>query len=680
MSLSDALGDNSTDVIEMDVDNKHSLQQGIKFNELKLFLNDFPNVISNLIMSNSGKVTLKIETCTESKFIDYSYNTFFRYSTCFVEEHQGNDFKFIAYQVTPLGQVISVSNFNSPAELGDIIKQMKQYYLCTGKSDEFLLKNVHNLQISDLFLMQVEQYGDNQNLSFRSRDCKYFVLKDESDTKLKDFNGEILCDLCHDFFMKMNEDHVEEKKHNINDYLISPLNEEDTFQITDDSHYDDDLKDNDYSDQDIPSSPSSGSWKPGGQGDDDDLDNFNDQFVGENGSHDKSSREKKKTKVKKKRGPKPKKESEREKNIQCVECNMKFRFETNYNKHLLLSHKKKLSSDGCLVPIDNSTIVCPLCPDLTVEFQTQDELENHRIKKHYDTQIKIEVEKQQETCKTKFVKKYTCTKCDKSYVNLSMFAHHQQVVHGINVGKIGKAVKTIDKKCYFCPKRFCKLGPLGRHLVKYHSDKDLSEIPEVQLHNPKASEICDICGKSFFNLPQHKQLSHSDNYQVSCTVCERKIKKSYLKIHMKTHEKRDYLCNICGSKFVNASHLLRHSRIHDVDYKHLPCEYCGKKFGRQGELNTHVKTTHLNQRDHKCEVCGKDFTSRFRLKRHLIVHGADKQFNCEVCSYSSTRLDNLNTHRTKTHGLTRITKKKIWRRKRMTMRMMRIGKKISTIS
>jgi uncharacterized Zn-finger protein len=48
----------------------------------------------------------------------------------------------------------------------------------------------------------------------------------------------------------------------------------------------------------------------------------------------------------------------------------------------------------------------------------------------------------------------------------------------------------------------------------------------------------------------------------------------------------------------------------------------------------------------RCNVdgCEKTFSRREHLKRHLVIHGGEKQFACPVCAKSFNRNDNLAAH------------------------------------
>ncbi len=89
---------------------------------------------------------------------------------------------------------------------------------------------------------------------------------------------------------------------------------------------------------------------------------------------------------------------------------------------------------------------------------------------------------------------------------------------------------------------------------------------------------------------------------------------------------RPYPCEVCGRKFIRATHLRRHMRIHTGE-KPFACHICGRRYARGDYLRAHI---HAHRRDkiHKCKHCGEVFHDLTRFADHcrLIHKDHDDQF------------------------------------------------------
>lgn len=77
---------------------------------------------------------------------------------------------------------------------------------------------------------------------------------------------------------------------------------------------------------------------------------------------------------------------------------------------------------------------------------------------------------------------------------------------------------------------------------------------------------------------------------------------------------RPYPCEVCGRKFIRATHLRRHMRIHTGE-KPFACHICGRRYARGDYLRAHI---HAHRRDkiHKCKHCGEVFHDLTRFADH----------------------------------------------------------------
>ena len=116
------------------------------------------------------------------------------------------------------------------------------------------------------------------------------------------------------------------------------------------------------------------------------------------------------------------------------------------------------------------------------------------------------------------------------------------------------------------------------------------------------------------------------------------------------HGDRSYRCNLCGLNLSCQRNLNTHMISHTTPS--IPCDQCGKLFKRKYAVKNHIKKFHMQIKEKMCDQCDKSFADTRHLREHVLaIHDKLKPFGCEVCDFKCARIDNLNTHRKKSHGL-----------------------------
>ena len=75
-----------------------------------------------------------------------------------------------------------------------------------------------------------------------------------------------------------------------------------------------------------------------------------------------------------------------------------------------------------------------------------------------------------------------------------------------------------------------------------------------------------------------------------------------------------HVCRYCSKGFQFMAHLKRHELIHSAE-KVFKCDYCNKGFNDITSLRRH-HARHTGQKKVSCSTCGKQFTRSYSLKVH----------------------------------------------------------------
>ena len=137
---------------------------------------------------------------------------------------------------------------------------------------------------------------------------------------------------------------------------------------------------------------------------------------------------------------------------------------------------------------------------------------------------------------------------------------------------------------------------------------------------------------------------------VICNFCGKKLtQKSHLKSHISAvHEKlKPYKCNLCEETFSQKNALIKHKMlVHDHNVQ--KCNICEIEIkGDANILKMHISRVHERAGQSMCTFCNKYLKSKRALDIHLrTVHENDKQkpFKCELCQRYYSYLESLRLH------------------------------------
>ena len=238
-------------------------------------------------------------------------------------------------------------------------------------------------------------------------------------------------------------------------------------------------------------------------------------------------------------------------------------------------------------------------------------------------------------------KSFMCDICSKIFFCKSNLKVHKATQHD----------KILQFSCEICDKYFGQKIHLKRHNTNHHEEKQVCEKTEpkkIRLENSEWRKIekkakwdkngkpkgktakCDICFKTYFNVPtlkRHKTTQHNKIVEFSCEICDKQFgQKAKLKRHNSTvHDKiSKFTCEICDKSFRHDASLKRHKVILHDKILQFSCEICAKHFGQKVQLDYH-NNLHHNQihepkpiQIEKCEkLCEKMFSNSEDFCNHI---------------------------------------------------------------
>ena len=340
-----------------------------------------------------------------------------------------------------------------------------------------------------------------------------------------------------------------------------------------------------------------------------------------------------------------------------------FKFETEWTPEDSDNEQEELFQDSYQNNRKNekkSNHECYVCEKA---FVTRKRFLNHCLTQHRDDPSfsdvieKLKSESINKNRIHKKEKKYNCPSCFKRFSSHKCLVSHCRKEHDIIIPE--SEPQTIKEKCPFCEKKFNPQSErFVSHLMTFHCAERGNPIFLEIVNNKMIKQyVCQICGNSFSNhqsLDHHLMKMHENqsNNCVPCHICGKALKNNTsLNAHLLLHRNDNCLCTICGASYKNEVKLKRHMLTHSQEQ--FPCSECGRLFKTTVHLRRHVRFMHLKEKTAQCDQCDKRFPDLSKLRTHISsVHTKVKPYVCELCGFKCARVDNLNIHRKKSHGIT----------------------------
>ncbi|KAF0297560.1 Zinc finger protein 708 [Amphibalanus amphitrite] len=216
------------------------------------------------------------------------------------------------------------------------------------------------------------------------------------------------------------------------------------------------------------------------------------------------------------------------------------------------------------------------------------------------------------------------------------------------------------------------------------------ETAATVLQTPESEEICqsthesgtryscEVCEQSYArldDLTRHTRSVHNQKRQFRCPGCMRRFtQKRIVEYHMRTHEssrrrgrtvkkgnrlKKEngeledikdspgpgpvkYTCEECGAGFDTRRRFIRHQQMrHDAEAPRYECEVCSATYTRIDELTRHSIQIHHQKKTVPCPRCTRLFTQQRIVDYHVRGHDTKRVYNrvprpyrCETCQRS----------------------------------------------
>lgn len=231
-------------------------------------------------------------------------------------------------------------------------------------------------------------------------------------------------------------------------------------------------------------------------------------------------------------------------------------------------------------------------------------------------------------------KKFLCQICGKRF-NRADHLNRHAVLHG-----------DVVHKCLLCGEEFDRASHLDRHRRKNHppvgqapstsppmSPQHRSPLTSVSTPGSQLEGSVGGLGNNLHllaavatpegypDLTPEELLQLEASRVVAQIVIADTSKEDVQEKKSNAVVERPYACEVCSRKFIRATHLRRHMRIHTGE-KPFACHICGRRYARGDYLRAHINA-HRRDKVHKCKHCSEIFYDLIRFADHCRVQHRD---------------------------------------------------------
>ena len=220
-------------------------------------------------------------------------------------------------------------------------------------------------------------------------------------------------------------------------------------------------------------------------------------------------------------------------------------------------------------------------------------------------------------------KKFLCQVCGKRFSRADHLNRHAQLHTDVTV-----------HKCILCGEEFARASHLDKHRRRTHAPNAPANMTSKSITSSNNLHLLAAVASPDSFQPQLIGQSHhvgpSTSTSVTIQASDQIVGESGAlqiaivnpegasEIECQTEPDRPFPCSVCGRKFIRATHLRRHMRIHTGE-KPFFCHICGRRYARGDYLRAHIHA-HRREKFHKCRVCGEVYHDLARFSNHCLSH------------------------------------------------------------